>query len=47
MAVMMEQGVDIEPIITHRFAYNDFQKGFDAMISGQTGKVVLDWTGLI
>jgi threonine 3-dehydrogenase len=47
MAVMMEQGVDIEPIITHRFAYNDFQKGFDAMISGQTGKVVLDWTSLI
>jgi threonine 3-dehydrogenase len=47
MAVMMEQGVNIEPIITHRFAYNDFQKGFDAMISGQTGKVVLDWTSLI
>ena len=47
MSVMLESGVDIEPVITHRFAYNDFQKGFDAMISGQTGKVVLDWTSLI
>ena len=47
MSVMLESGVDIEPVITHRYAYSDFQKGFDAMISGQTGKVVLDWTGLI
>jgi threonine 3-dehydrogenase len=38
--------VDISPVITHRFAYYDFQQGFDAMISGQTGKVVLDWTSL-
>jgi threonine 3-dehydrogenase len=47
MSVMLESGVNIEPVITHRFAYSDFQKGFDAMISGQTGKVVLDWTSLI
>jgi len=47
MSVMLESGVDIEPIITHRFPYTDFQKGFDAMIAGQTGKVVLDWTSLI
>jgi threonine 3-dehydrogenase len=46
MSVMLESGVDISPVITHRFAYNDFLKGFDAMISGQTGKVVLDWTSL-
>ncbi|MGA7340686.1 MAG: L-threonine 3-dehydrogenase [Terracidiphilus sp.] len=46
MSVMLESGVDISPVITHRFAYSDFQKGFDAMISGQTGKVVLDWTSL-
>ncbi len=46
MSVMLESGVDIEPVITHRFAYTDFQKGFDAMIAGQTGKVVLDWTSL-
>jgi len=46
MSVMLESGVDISPVITHRFAYRDFQQGFDAMISGQTGKVVLDWTSL-
>jgi threonine 3-dehydrogenase len=46
MSVMLESGVDISPVITHRFGYADFQKGFDAMISGNTGKVVLDWTGL-
>ena len=47
MSVMLESGVDISPVITHRFLYDEFQKGFDAMISGQTGKVVLDWTSLI
>jgi threonine 3-dehydrogenase len=46
MTVMLESGVDISPVITHRFAYSNFQQGFDAMISGQTGKVVLDWTSL-
>jgi threonine 3-dehydrogenase len=46
MTVMLESGVDISPIITHRFAYRDFQKGFDAMISGQAGKVVLDWRNI-
>jgi threonine 3-dehydrogenase len=46
MSVMLESGVDISPVITHRFAYHDFQHGFDAMISGQTGKVILDWTSL-
>ena len=47
MSVMLESGVDISPVITHRFAYSDFQQGFDAMISGKTGKVVLDWTSLV
>jgi threonine 3-dehydrogenase len=46
MSVMLESGVDISPVITHRFSYADYQKGFDAMISGNTGKVVLDWTSL-
>jgi threonine 3-dehydrogenase len=46
MSVMIESGVDISPIITHRFAFEDFQQGFDAMISGQTGKVVLDLTNI-
>jgi threonine 3-dehydrogenase len=43
MTVILESGVDISPIITHRFAYNEFEQGFAAMISGQTGKVILDW----
>jgi threonine 3-dehydrogenase len=46
MTVMLETGVDIAPVITHRFPYHEFQRAFDAMISGQTGKVVLDWTSL-
>jgi threonine 3-dehydrogenase len=46
MSVMIESGMDISSVITHRFAFSDFQRGFDAMISGQTGKVVLDWTSL-
>ena len=46
MSVMLGSGVDISKIITHRFVYSDFQKGFDAMKSGQAGKVVLDWTSL-
>jgi threonine 3-dehydrogenase len=46
MSVMIESGLDISPVITHRFAFEDFQEGFDAMISGQTGKVVLDLTSL-
>ena len=44
MSVLLESGVDIAPVITHRFAYTDFQLGLEAMISGQTGKVILDWT---
>jgi threonine 3-dehydrogenase len=47
MSVMLESGVDIAPVITHSFVYSDFQQGFDAMISGQTGKVILDWTSLV
>jgi threonine 3-dehydrogenase len=46
MSVMIETGLDISPVITHRFAFEDFQQGFDAMISGQTGKVVLDLTNI-
>lgn len=43
MAMLIDSGVDIAPIITHRFGIDDFQKGFDAMLSGQSGKVILDW----
>ena len=44
MSYMVQGGLDMSPIITHRFHYTDFQKGFDAMLSGNSGKVVLDWT---
>ena len=43
MGAMIEAGLDMNPIITHRFKIDDFQKGFDAMRSGQSGKVILDW----
>jgi threonine 3-dehydrogenase len=43
MTVMLQSGLDISPIVTHRFDFQDFQKGFDAMRSGQSGKVVLTW----
>ena len=44
MSYMGQCGLDLTPVITHRFHYTDFQKGFDAMMSGKSGKVVLDWT---
>ncbi len=43
MGAMIEAGLDMNPIITHKFKVDDFQKGFDAMRSGQSGKVILDW----
>ena len=43
MTVMLESGLDIKPVITHRFHYTEFERGFQAMISGQSGKVVLSW----
>jgi threonine 3-dehydrogenase len=44
MTVMLESGLDIRPVITHRFSYKDFEKGFEAMRSGNTGKVILEWS---
>jgi threonine 3-dehydrogenase len=43
MTVMLQSGLDIGPIVTHRFPSTEFQKGFDAMHSGECGKVVLTW----
>ena len=43
MTVMLQSGLKIEPVITHRFGFAEFQKGFDAMRGGQSGKVVLTW----
>ncbi|MGH8399315.1 MAG: L-threonine 3-dehydrogenase [Gammaproteobacteria bacterium] len=44
MAAMLQSGLDLTPVLTHHFPINDFQKGFDVMRSGQSGKVVLDWS---
>ena len=44
MTSLIQSGLDISPVITHRFHYTDFQDGFDVMRSGNSGKVVLDWT---
>ncbi len=43
MTVMLESGLDIRPVITHRFHYTEFEKGFDVMKTGESGKVILDW----
>ena len=43
MTVMLESGLNIKPVITHRFPYTEFEKGFDVMKSGESGKVILDW----
>ncbi len=43
MTVMLESGLDISPVITHRLNWKDFEQGFDAMRSGNSGKVILDW----
>ena len=43
MIAMLENGLDVRPVITHRFAAADFARGFEVMRSGMSGKVVLDW----
>src|SRR5207237_9398376 len=43
MTVMLQSGLDLRPVITHRFPYTEFQRGFDAMKSGACGKVVRTW----
>jgi len=45
MTVLLESSLNLKPVITHRFRYQDFEQGFDVMRSGNSGKVVLDWTG--
>jgi threonine 3-dehydrogenase len=44
MTVMLQSGLDIRPVITHRLHYTEFEKGFAAMRSGQSGKVILKWS---
>ena len=43
MASLIQSGLDISPIITHHYSIDEFQQGFDAMRSGQSGKVILNW----
>ncbi len=43
MSYMVQGGLDLSPVITHRFHYTEFEKGFEAMHSGKSGKVILSW----
>ena len=43
MTVMLQSGLNIEPIITHRFHYTEYEKAFEVMRSGKSGKVILNW----
>jgi threonine 3-dehydrogenase len=43
MTVMLQSGLDISPVITHRLHFTEYEQGFAAMRSGQSGKVILSW----
>jgi threonine 3-dehydrogenase len=44
MTVMLESGLDISPVITNRFSWRDYERGFEVMRTGEAGKVILDWS---
>jgi threonine 3-dehydrogenase len=46
MSALLQSGLDLEPVITHRFPIQDFAQGFTTMGSGKSGKIILDWTTL-
>jgi threonine 3-dehydrogenase len=46
MTVMLQSGLDIRPVITHRFSHREFEEAFAVAHSGQSGKVILDWTDI-
>lgn len=46
MTVMLQSGLDISKVITHRLKWDEFEQGFEAMRSGNSGKVVLDWASV-
>lgn len=46
MTVMLQSGLDVSPVITHRFSHRDFEEAFAVARSGQAGKVILDWTDI-
>jgi threonine 3-dehydrogenase len=43
MAAMLQSGLDVAPVITHRFPVADYRQAFEIMASGRSGKVILDW----
>ncbi len=43
MTVLIQGGLDLSPVITHRFHYSEFEQGFEVMMSGESGKVILNW----
>jgi threonine 3-dehydrogenase len=43
MAAMLQSGLDVSGVITHRFAFTDYGRAFETMGGGQSGKVILDW----
>jgi threonine 3-dehydrogenase len=43
MIAMVQSGLDLSPVITHRFKVDDFEKAFEVMASGNSGKVILEW----
>ena len=45
MSVLVDSGLDISPVITHRFPYSEFEEAFQVAASGESGKVLLDWKG--
>ena len=45
MTVMLQSGLDITPVITHRFHYQEYERAFEVMASGNSGKVILNWNG--
>jgi threonine 3-dehydrogenase len=44
MLALLHAGLDLTPLITHRVAANDYKTGFDAALSGESGKVIMDWS---
>jgi len=44
MVSLIQSGLDLTPIITHHYPVSEFQKGFDATCSGESGKVILNWS---
>lgn len=45
MSAMLQSGLDLSPVITHHYPVDQYQEAFEVMRSGQSGKVILDWTG--